>query len=179
MIKLFKRKEKGKQDDLIDFESMYTVVNKLGIRGYKASHFETCKRIWKELVPKSGQADSLQGELLRQAEKLRYEAVDNGNINWDDNFEWFCDFISETLQKSNLFEQKKMETIAGALNYIKECGMYAHRCYTGKISDDDANPMFWAYIDDDLYDYIEDAIAIFAEANPQIIAYETKDFIYR
>lgn len=34
-------------------------------------------------------------------------------------------------------------------------------------------------IDDDLYDYIEDAIAIFAEANPQIIVYETKDFIYR
>lgn len=178
MINIFKRKKKEKQDDLIDFESMYTVVNRLGIRDYKASHFETCKRIWKELVPKSGQADSLQGELLRQAEKLRNEAVDNGNINWDDNFEWFCDFISETLQKSNLFEEKQMETIAGALDYIKKCGMYAYRYNTGEMSDD-ANPMLFAYTDDDLYDYIEDAIAIFAEANPQMITYEAKDFIYR
>lgn len=66
-MKLFKKK----QDDPIDFESMYTAVNKLGIRGYQALHFETCKRMWKEIVPKSGQANSLQGELLRQAEKLR------------------------------------------------------------------------------------------------------------
>lgn len=174
-MKFFKKK----QDDPIDFESMYTAVNKLGIRGYQALHFETCKRIWKELVPKSGQADSLQGELLRQAEKLRNEAMDNGNLNWDNNFEWFCDFISETLRKSNLFEKKQMETIAGALDYIKKCGMYAYQYNTGEISDDDANPMLFAYAEDDLYDYVEDAIAVFAEANPQIIAYEKKDFIYR
>lgn len=42
--------------------------------------------MWKNLVPKSGQADILQGEMLRQAEKLRKEACQNGNINWDDNF---------------------------------------------------------------------------------------------
>lgn len=176
-MKFFKKKEK--QDDMIDFESMYTAVDRLGIRGYQAAHFETCKRIWKELVPKSGQADSLQGELLRQAEKLRNEAMDNGNINWDDNFEWFCDFISETLCKSNLFEEKHLKTITGALDYIKKCGIYAYQYNTGKISDDDANPMLFAYVEDDLYDYIEDAIAVFAEANPQIIAYEKKDFIYR
>lgn len=42
-----------KEDDLIDFESMYTVVKRLGIRNYRPSHSETCKRIWKELVPKT------------------------------------------------------------------------------------------------------------------------------
>lgn len=67
---------------MIDFESMYTVVKRLGIRNYKASHIETCKRIWKELVPKRGQADSLQGELLRQDEKLGNEARENGNFNF-------------------------------------------------------------------------------------------------
>ena len=173
------REKKMKQDDLIDFESMYTVVKRLGIRNYKASHIETCKRIWKELVPKRGQADSLQGELLRQAEKLRNEARDNGNFNWDNNFEWFCDFISGTLQDSNLFDEKQMKTITGALNYIKECGMYAYQYHTGKISEDDVNPMLFAYTDDDIYDYIEDAIAIFAEANPQKITYDVKDFVYR
>lgn len=176
-MKFLKKKEK--QDDLIDLESMYTVINRLGIRGYQAQHFETCKKIWKELVPKSGQADSLQGELLRQAEKLRNEAMDNGNRNWDDNFEWFCDFISKTLRESNLFEKEYMETIANALDYIKECGRYASQYNMGKISDDDVNPMLFAYVEDDLYDYIEDAIAVFAEANPQVIMYDAKDFIYR
>lgn len=176
-MKFFRKKQK--QDDKIDFESMYATVDRLGIKGYQMSHFEICKKIWKELVPKSGQADSLQGELLRQAEKLRNEAMDNGNVNWDDNFEWFCDFISETLRKSDLFEEKQMETIAGALDYIKKCGMYAYQYHTGEISDDDVNPMLFAYAENDLYDYIEDAIAVFAEANPQIIAYEKKDFIYR
>lgn len=42
-----------KEDDLIDFESMHTVVKRLGIRNYRPSHSETCKRIWKELVPKT------------------------------------------------------------------------------------------------------------------------------
>lgn len=179
MLNFFKKKEQGKQDDSIDIDSMYTAVNRLGIRGYKALHFETCKRIWKELVPKSGQSDSLQGELLRQAEKLRNEAMDNGNIKWDDNFEWFCDFIGDTLQKSKLFEEEHMKTITGALAYAKECGMYARKYNSGEISEDEVNPMLFAYIDDDLYDYIEDAIAIFAEANPQIITYTAKDFIYR
>ena len=56
------REKKMKQDDLIDFESMYTVVKRLGIRNYKASHIETCKRIWKVLVPKSGQAEKRRNE---------------------------------------------------------------------------------------------------------------------
>ena len=87
--------------------------------------------------------------------------------------------ISGTLQDSNLFDEKQMKTITGALNYIKECGMYAYQYHTGKISEDDVNPMLFAYTDDDIYDYIEDAIAIFAEANPQKITYDAKDFVYR
>lgn len=72
-----------------------------------------------------------------------------------------------------------MKTITGALNYIKECGMNAYQYHTGKISEDDVNPMLFAYTDDDIYDYIEEAIAIFAEANPQKITYDAKDFISR
>jgi len=56
-------------------------------------YFEEAKFIWKNYVPKSGQADTVQGELLRVIEKLRYEAQDNGNINWDDGFEMFCHYI--------------------------------------------------------------------------------------
>jgi hypothetical protein len=37
--------------------------------------------IWKTKVPPSGQADTIEGELLRAVEKLRWEAQGNGNIN--------------------------------------------------------------------------------------------------
>lgn len=39
--------------------------------------------------------------------------------------------------------------------------------------------MLFAYVDHDLYDYIADAIAIFAEKNPKPVYYEKKNFIYR
>ncbi len=61
------KKEETPKNDLIDFESMYDGVNELGIRGYKSSHLETCKMIWRNYVPERGQADCIQGELLRQA----------------------------------------------------------------------------------------------------------------
>ena len=84
------KKDNSKKEDLIDFDTMYDGVDKLGIRGYKMTHLETCKKIWHDYVPKSGQSNCVQGELLRQLEALRGEAQDNGNINWDDDFEFFC-----------------------------------------------------------------------------------------
>jgi hypothetical protein len=45
-------------------------------------HFEEAKKIWQTYVPKSGQSASVQGELLRAVEKLRDEAIRNGNVNW-------------------------------------------------------------------------------------------------
>lgn len=166
-------------DEPIDFESMYAAVNTLGIRGYRPRRFETLKRIWREQVPQSGQADFLQGELLRQAEKLRDEAQRNGNLNWDDNFEWFCGFIAETLEGSGVLDEGQTKKVRGALDYVRECGNYARRYNDGEIPDEEANPMLFAYVDDDLYDFVEDAIALFAERNPEPIPYEKKDFIYR
>ena len=49
----------------------------------------------------SGQADTVQGELLRANEKLRDESQRNGNINWDQGHEILARFILETLQSSS------------------------------------------------------------------------------
>lgn len=57
-------------------------------------------------VPKSGQADNLQGELLREAEALRCEAQDNGNINWDYDHAYFCDFIRSSLNAQSIFQMR-------------------------------------------------------------------------
>ena len=173
------KKEETPKNDLIDFESMYDGVNELGIRGYKSSHLETCKMIWHNYVPERGQADCIQGELLRQLESLRNEARGNGNINWDDNFAFFCDFIGKTLLESGLFENDKKTKIEGCMNIIKNRGEYAYSYNAGVISDDEANPILFAYVDDDIYDYIADAIAIFTENNSDPIPYKGNDSIYR
>ena len=67
-------------------------------------HFEEAKHIWKTLVPKSGQADTVQGELIRAIERLRWESQNNGNGNWDAGFERFCVFIEQTLAVSPPFD---------------------------------------------------------------------------
>ena len=42
------------------------------------NYFEEGKQIWKSFVPKSGQAETVQGELLRAVEKL--SARDKNNV---------------------------------------------------------------------------------------------------
>ena len=37
---------------------------------YSQKYFDECKYIWENYVPKSGQADNLQGELLREIEEI-------------------------------------------------------------------------------------------------------------
>lgn len=173
------KKDERKKENLLDFESMYDSVDDLGIRGYKLSHLETCRRIWYDYVHESGQSDCIQGELLRQLEGLRNEARNNGNINWDDNFDYFCRFIEKNLIESGLFEGDEKNKIKGCLSIIKSRGRYAYSYNNGEISDNEANPMLFAYVDDDLYDYIADAIAVYAEANIEPIPYKGNDAIYR
>lgn len=159
----FGKKRKEKDSDLLQ-----------KIKGYKMQHFDVCKDLWKSKVPSSGQADAVQGELLRQIEKLRNEACDNGNINWDSDFSYFCRFIGETLHKANIFEPEKLSLLQAALNHILECGEYARKFNDGNIAEDAVNPDMIAYTKDDLYDFISDAIAEFALNNPNDIPLQKK-----
>ena len=80
-------------------------------KDYNQKYFDECKYIWKNYVPKRGQATNLQGELLREIEKIRCEAQDNGNINWDDDFSYFCDFISNKLSEQSIYSTQEKEEI--------------------------------------------------------------------
>lgn len=167
------------KDDEIDWSKQYEVVEKIGVKGYLPIHLEECKYIWRNMVPKSGQANNLQGEMLRMAEKLRNEALNNGNINWDDNFEWFCDFLKEKLAYCGLFNETKNTKIEMILNYIKDNGNYARKYADGNITDDEVDILKLAYTDDDIYAYLEDVVADYYLAHKAPISYEIKDFIYR
>lgn len=68
-------------------------------------------RLWKELVPSDGQADTLQGELVRIAGKLTDQAYRNGNMNWDADHERMWRFIGEKIAGDPIFSPKEQELI--------------------------------------------------------------------
>lgn len=146
---------------------------------YKQSFFDECKYIWKNYVPKNGQANNLQGELLREIEKIRCEAQDNGNINWDDDYSYFCDFISQELSKLSIFSSKEKQEIKLIMKYIKECGIYAQKFNRGEILDKEVDMSKLAYTKDNLYDVICDKIGKLQKENPEPIPYEKNENIKR
>ncbi|MFF2163785.1 hypothetical protein ACFVWP_24120 [Streptomyces sp. NPDC058175] len=81
-------------------------------------HAEEAGRIWGTYVPKRGQADTVQGELIRAVEKLRDEAGRNGNINWDDGFERLVLFLQRTLSDPQVFDASAAHEIADDLTQI-------------------------------------------------------------
>jgi hypothetical protein len=99
-------------------------------------YFEEAKNIWKNQVPKNGQSDTIEGELIRAVEKLRYEAQNNGNGNWDEGLERFCEYIWDILNDSKTFESHSLEEIEFDIKTLL----------------DYENP----YLEDDLYDRITD-----------------------
>lgn len=164
---IFKKKE-----NLITIEGLQQ-------ENYKKKYFEQCKYIWKNYVPKQGQAEVLQGELLRELEKLRCEAQDNGNINWDDDFAYFCDFIKDTLNQQNIINKEEKRRISIVLEYFKTCGNYARDFHCGILSKESIDIEKIAYIKDDLYDIVADGIGKLQAEYPEPIPYVKNENIRR
>ena len=115
--------------------------------------------IWQNYVPKSGQSDTVQGELLRASEKLRDEAHRNGNMNWDQGHEILADYIKKTLLKSSdlswLQKRRLKSDIGIVLNYEEP------------------------YLEDDVFDRIEKAILDWCLKNRDPIPREHNPNLHR
>ena len=102
-------------------------------------YLETGKFIWKTYVPKSGQAKTVQGELLRAIEKLADEAQRNGNINFNEDCHGiFISFIRKHLNDEKIFDKATIKQINQDLDTIA-------------IEDE-------PYTEEDLYDRLRDRI---------------------
>jgi hypothetical protein len=66
---------------------------------------EEARTLWHTYVPPRGQAETVQGELIRAIEKLRDEAQRNGNANWDESHVILAEFVRDTLVGSELFDE--------------------------------------------------------------------------
>jgi hypothetical protein len=73
-------------------------------------YFEEAKHIWPASVPKSGQFETVQGELLRAVEKFRDEAIRNGSGNWDEGFESLLRYHGDHLLDLAVYERVLIET---------------------------------------------------------------------
>ncbi|WP_242615162.1 hypothetical protein [Paenibacillus solani] len=51
-------------------------------KGWQAQHQE----LWTLLIPSKGHAKTVQGEVIRITGKVSYEILDNGGINWDNQY---------------------------------------------------------------------------------------------
>jgi hypothetical protein len=101
-------------------------------------HFDEAKKIWQTYVPKSGQANTVQGELLRAVEKFRDEATRNGNGNWDDGFGILLAYLEKHLTDPGVYEPATISATRAALKRLGNSN----------------NP----YLDDDLYDALSDRV---------------------
>jgi len=101
-------------------------------------HFEEAKNIWQTYVPKRGQAETVQGELLRAVEKLRDESIRNGNMNWDSGFETLLAYIEARLTDPAVYSP---DVIAST------------RAILSRLQDYDQ-----PYLEDDLYDQLGDRV---------------------
>lgn len=147
------------------------LINELISKEFEQQYFKEGKHIWQNYVPLKGKSNCLQGELLREIEKIRCEAQDNGNINWDKEFTHFCEFITQNLVNQPIFSENEKQKIYVIMNYIKECGLYAQQYNKGKITDDDVIPEKLAYTKDNLYDIICDFIGKLQNKHPEPINY--------
>ncbi|MCG5213802.1 hypothetical protein [Streptosporangium sp. KLBMP 9127] len=81
---------------------------------------EEARRIWKTYVPPRGQADTVQGELLRAVEKLRDEAYRNGNVNWDEHHERLLAYLHEKLTGSGLFDAETSRQLIADMDLLAD-----------------------------------------------------------
>ena len=121
--------------------------------------------IWKNLVPKSGQASSIQGELLRAVERLRWEAQGNGNINWDEGFIALIDFLEKTLSTLAFCSDDDRRRLKSDLDRLRNF-------LPVDQLESDLERENLPYVEDDLYDRLTDFVIAFARANPTPLAHE-------
>ncbi len=79
-------------------------------------------RLWDALVPKRGQADTVQGELLRAIGRLEGELKRNGNINWNPQFVRLVEFLRRHLLAPGALPPDAAEQVAADLEEIVAVG---------------------------------------------------------
>jgi hypothetical protein len=120
---------------------------------------EVARWVWHNLVPKSGQCSSVQGELLRAVEKLCWEAQNNGNINWDSGFEILLDFLESNLCNEPCLPDETRESVQEDLGALRNYE--------------------YPYTEQDLYDRLTEAVVAYCRLHPRLIPKSPNPSLHR
>lgn len=102
------------------FIILFAFANSIIAQNIKQEEYaEKAKFIWQNFVPKSGQAEFVQGELLRAIEKLRDEAQKNGNGNFHKKCHGkLVSYLRQKLTDPKLFNSEQVKQIKLDLNLL-------------------------------------------------------------
>ena len=83
---------------------------------------EIFQALWEYLIPPYGKAQTAQGEIIRIAGRVQHEFLDNGCINWDEDFLKMLDAFLKYLQLVNGFNEKDLKVAEVLIQLLKENG---------------------------------------------------------
>ena len=78
-------------------------------------------QLWKALVPIGGEAETMQGEIIRSVGRLEDEYNRNGNINWKpgDYHNEFVEFLKRYLADPKTFDKTVVQEIKDAAEQVR------------------------------------------------------------
>lgn len=76
--------------------------------------------LWKLLVPGSGHASTVQGEVIRITGKIAYEILDNGAMNWDKEYVKLSKAFLNYMNMGNELTKEKSKELTKIVKSIKK-----------------------------------------------------------
>lgn len=98
LYKLFKVKPVPRRIQY-DGKAKITVQSKTWQKQYE--------ELWAMLIPGSGAASTIQGEVIRVCGRLSHEILDNGKVNWDKDFLKMARALPKYLMNGNLLSEEE------------------------------------------------------------------------
>jgi hypothetical protein len=79
---------------------------------------EQYNELWKMLVPASGSAETVQGEMIRVVGMISHEILDNGGLNWDNRHKQLLSSLSKLLNPNMGWDKKLVAEATGIIGKI-------------------------------------------------------------
>lgn len=77
------------------------------------------QELWDLLVPGSGHASTVQGEVIRITGRVSYEILDNGGINWDADYNEMCKTFLAFVQTGTPLPEEDVNELTAIVRTIK------------------------------------------------------------
>lgn len=122
--------------------------------------------LWKKLVPKEGEAETIQGEMVRAIGRIKGDYYKNGFGNWYSYYYDLSQFLAVHLADESTFNPFTVNILRADIRALHACGL---RC----MHMDDLEQTFLDSINDEeeIFLRLDAAIVVWCERHPEPIPY--------